>query len=572
MKDKRECYNLLMALNGQEPSAYEKLTGDFDFVRYVLRVQQVEADAIEIPTLFLVRVAQAVAGFPLHLFNTALRRTALEDYLTRQLAAQIESRHRTHPAGMALHYLQVAVPGQKILPRTALLVSDEYVEARVYIQLPLNNGGIDSERLKQLLFDELNAIVDRSLLYCNLDGAEIESFVNLMEDADQIRQILPTRGLVAFAREGSLLPRWEDTDAPDYGAQCPLTCDETLRIEIEVPNAGIIQGVGVGDGITVILGDVFSGRIEFMRSLAAGIYNHIPGDGREWVVSVPDAVQLVAEPERSVQQVDLHPFGEPQSQPFSAHVTDGYISQAAATVEALEIGARALLVDESSSAPSFLAHDMRLQALWAAAADKTARPRCLAELARAMADELGLSLVVAGESNVAEFLAVADTVLLIENYHVKDVTTEAKALAVTSPAAETEPLNLSTLINQNRWLVPSCLDAGEGPREAVIEALAVDWLKYGPNLVSLRQCTQLADRYQTLTIGVILNYVRQRYLDEGRPIREIMDLIDRDLGTEGLECLSRDVRGDLARPRRYEIAAALNRMESLRISHVDHSD
>ena len=93
-------------------------------------------------------------------------------------------------------------------------------------------------------------------------------------------------------------------------------------------------------------------------------------------------------------------------------------------------------------------------------------------------------------------------------------------------------------------------------------------LAFGRCTVDLTAVRQLADRHQTATIGQILYYAKLRYLDEGRPIREVLDLVDRDLSTEGLECLTRELRGDLARPRRYEIAAALNRLDTLRISHI----
>ena len=57
-------------------------------------------------------------------------------------------------------------------------------------------------------------------------------------------------------------------------------------------------------------------------------------------------------------------------------------------------------------------------------------------------------------------------------------------------------------------------------------------------------------------------------MDEGYPLREILDLVDRDLSNEGLNALVRDLRGDLARPRRYEVAATLNRLPAFRVSHV----
>ena len=115
--------------------------------------------------------------------------------------------------------------------------------------------------------------------------------------------------------------------------------------------------------------------------------------------------------------------------------------------------------------------------------------------------------------------------------------------------------------------MPSSLDPSAGRHDAEIAAEGIDRLRFGRSTIDLSRLVQLADEHQAGTIGLILHYAKQRYMEEGRPIREILDLVDRDLSTEGLECLTRDLRGDLARPRRYEIAAALNRLRTLRISH-----
>ena len=571
MRDKKEFYNTLMDIADKPVSEYGRLTGDFDFSRYVLKVSQVPVENMDKPALFLVRVPQAIAGFPSHLYNTPVRRTGLEDYLTRRIADQIDVITQYDEQGLSRRHLLIAVPGQKILPRTSLLLTEEYVEARIYVMLPQRDGRIDGERVKEIFFDELASVVNSALIYCNLNEAELTEFVDIMEDADQVRQILPTRGLVSFVGEGSMLARLGNTDYPDYDDVQPLTVAEELLVEVDVPNAGPVKGLGIPSGITLILGDAYSGRIQLMRAIAAGIYNHIPGDGRELAITMPDAVHIASEPGRSVQKVDVHPFvrelvAEGATEEYTSPEADPCSAQAAATVEALEIGARALLYDESNSSPAFLTRDSRLTALMP---DAGRRVMPLATRVRQLVDELGVSVVVGGSSSVAEFIPVADTILRIDGYKVYDVTQEAKAMDLDQFQLESDDVNLTALVEKNRWVVPSSIDASSGPLDQVIEAESIDLLQFGRSMINLQDVTQLADKHQTATIGLILCYAKLRYMDEGRPIREIMDLIDRDLGTEGLECLSRDLRGDLARPRRYEIAAALNRLDSLRISHVE---
>jgi len=566
MKDKEEFYRLLGEIDGWDIAEYGRIIGDFDFGRYVLRFNRVAVEADAGPTLFLVRVPQSTAGFPPRLFNTPVRRTALEDLLTRKLAAHIEASARFDAVGVARRRFSVSVPGQKILPRTSLVIADEYVEARVYIQLPVLNGLIDGAAARDVFFEELPQLVASAMLFCNLDYSEVEQFVNAMEDADAIRQALSSRGLIGFVAAGSLLARIPDSDQPDYQHATPLSVAAPLQVEVETPNAGQVKGLGIPSGITVILGDCYSGRVELVKAIAGGIYNHIPGDGREMAIAMPDAVYVSADPGRSVQRVDISAFAPARvngqsSSSFTATSADGFASQAASLVEALEIGARALLLDESESAPALLSSDP--------VTGGDSQVVSLVDRARNLVDEFGISIVVGVSTLARSWISIADTVLEVRDFAVANVTEAAKKKAGSVPARVVPAFDFAARLEASRWVVPGSIDSSVGRRDEVVCATTKHALVFGRASVNLARIEQLADRSQTATIGLVLHYGRQRYLTEARPIREILDLIDRDLSTDGLECLSRDLRGDLARPRRYEIAAALNRLATLRIARQE---
>ncbi len=568
MRDKEEFFNILSSIDGKEFTEYSRLLGDFDFSRFVLKVNQIQDEGDGKPTLFVVRVPQIIAGFPAHLFNTPVRRTALEDFLTRKIAGRLDALARYDDEGVSLRRLSVACPGQKILPRSSLLVTEEYIEARIYVNLPSRRGRISGATAKEIFFEDLSGIINSALIYCNLNEGEVADFVNLMEDSDQIRQVLPTRGWVSFVAEGALLARAGSSDLPEYGQLVSLSVADELVVNLDTPNAGGLRGFGVPTGVTVILGDVYSGRVELMKGLAAGIYNHIPGDGREAVITVPDAVYVAAEPGRSVQSVDISAFihegvGAVDTKRYTSGHADACAAQAASTVEALEAGARVLLFDESDSSPEFLALESRLAGSMPGA-QKRISP--LAVRARQIADELGVSIVVAGSAVVAEFIPVADTVLRISGFKVSNITKQAKEIAITTSSAKPVAADVTNLVEKTRWIVPSSIDPSSGRHDAFIDAPDRHHLVFGRSAIDLEGVGQLADVYQTRTVGRILYYAKLRYMDEARPIREILDLVDRDLSTEGLESLTRDLRGDLARPRRYEIAAALNRLDTLRIT------
>lgn len=574
MKDRKEFYSILSEIDGKPFSEYTRLLGDFDFARYVLKFSQLDTVRDAEHPVFNIRIPQSIAEMPSHLYDSPVRRTALEDLLTRNISKAAGRIARFNESGLARRNILVAEPGQKILPRTAVVVTKEYIDARIRIVLPYKmlagTSGetrmIDGELARKVFFDDLPEVIGTSLLYCNVDIAETENFANSMGDADRARQTLATLGLVSFIGEGSFLGRVPNADLPDYENIVPFEVDESARIEIPVPNSNAFKGLGIPAGLTVVLGDAAAGRKDFMAAIASGVFNHIPGDGRETVVTVADAVQVAVDRGRSVQEVNISPFlsemegADPTS--FSTSSADSFQSQAASTIEALEVGARVLLFDENTSAPAFLTTDARIAGLLS----ETTRVS-LAQRARQMVDELGISLVIAGENLVAEYIPIADTVLKVEDFKVTNITEEAKALNLSVPP-EAPAVNLGPMLGRSRWIMPSSIDASVGRRDQVIEAIGLRAIQFGRSVIGLEGVSQIADENQTLTIGLLLYYAKLRYMQEGYPLREMLDMIDRDLSGEGLAIISRDIRGDLARPRRYELAAALNRLPTFRVSHA----
>ena len=559
MKDRKECNDIISQIDGMDYAEYVQIIGDYDFTRYILKIIDVSPESLGDSVVFQIYVPQHVAGFPARLYNTPIRRTALEDLLIRRVVACIANGSRFDSRGLAVRRMQVSEPAPQILPRSVLKIADEHVELLLHVALPSVLGKVDGASLRSMFFEELPDLIDGALVYCNLDDETVTKAIDLMDQADQLRQMLSTQGLVAFIPDGTGVEKNVQAGEYDFRA------DDSVAVTMEVPETAPVRGIGVPAGITLIIGNEQQGRCELMNAIAMGIYNHSSADGRRLSVTVPDAVQVVAAPGRSVQHVNLSAFlraegGEPAAT-YSTDCADAFVSQAAGAIEALMVGARVLLFDEADSAPSFLCRDERLQPLMAD--EKTA---CipLSLRARDIVDSLGVSLVVAGSTAVTDFISVADTVLYLRDGTVFDVTQRARELVA---GAIPEPTSgLAGIIDQVRWVVPGSVDPSCGVHDAFARSESIDRLQFGRSLIKLDGVSQIADRCQTETIGIIFEYVKERYLDQPRPIREILDLVDRDLSTEGLDCLTRELRGDLARPRRYEIAAALNRMPSLRIT------
>ncbi len=576
MKDKKEFYNLLAELDGQPFSEYQQLVGDFDFSRYVIKCGTFDFEDETVTPVFTVRVPQTIAEIPEYLFDSPVRRTAMEDLLLRRMSNCLARIANYDHNGIARRHVHVSSPNQKILPRNTLLLTKEYIEVRISITLPTQaiiidgepQVSIDGAMAQQIFYEDLPEVVSGSLLYCNIDIAEADQHVNNMEDTDRLRQHLGASGEVAFIADGALVTRESGSDAPDYERLTSVAVDDALVEEVEVPHSGTVKGLGIPNGLTLILGESNSGRVDLMDAICQGIYNHVPGDGREHVVTVADAVNIRSEVGRSIQQVDISAFaielpdgGNPAS--YSTKNAGSFTSQAASTVEALEAGARVLLFDEHSSSSTFLSSDTRVTSLLGESSRNT-----LAARARQMVDELGVSMVIAGSSLVAEFIPIADKILKVEDFQVSDITESAKALEITPSTPVNDTVNLATMLTRSRWIMPSSIDPSIGREDLVIETDDADFLQFGRSLVDLDAVRQIADADQARAIGYVMYYAKLRYMDEGYPMREILDLVDRDLSNEGLNALVRDVRGDLARPRRYEVAATLNRLPAFRVSHV----
>jgi len=566
MRDKKEFYSILQEMNGREPAELARLSGDFDFTRYVLQCQRPpEEGGADLGLMFTVHVPHMIAGFPPSLYKTPIRRTALEDFLVRRLAEAAQS---LHPFPDVTGGVQVAAPGQKLLPRSGIIFTQDYVEAKLDVRMPVRDGLFCAADAVRIFFDDLPQLVNDALIYSNLAEAELNAFVALMEDADAVRQEMSKRGLAAFAAQGSALVRENGREGPAARRAPPLTVATDLLTEIPVPNEGSMRGLAVAGGFTLIMGDDYSGRQELIAALAAGVYNHIPGDGRERMITVPDAVQIVAEAGRPIQRVNLSAFlrDAPDADPaeFTRRNATAAESQLASLVEALQVGAGVILADESTSCPAFLTADTR--ALPLQKADKR-RLLPLAAYARKLMDDQGVSFIIGvSPATAAEFVPLADQVLLIEDYRVTNVTTAARALKLPAGPVTVFEKPATSPSQKARWVVPTSIDPSRGRQDEDIVALDNHRLRFGRSVIDLSGVSQIAERHQVTTIGLILYYAKLRYLDEPHTVAELLDLIDQDLGNEGLECLTRAVRGDLVRPRRFEIAAALNRLDTLRIA------
>lgn len=558
----------LLRLDGASYKAYKDLKGNYEFPDFTLIIDYVQGDPFAAPSKFRVKVPQSVAQFPKQLYQSRSREIALRDYLTRQfhkIAHQISCRRGTGKSGL----IEIASLKQEVLERTSALIDDHELEVRFVVGLPARGRRILGRQAAEMLCEDIPNIVAQALFNDSLDRQAIQQQVETIEDADWIRQQLSSKNLAAFIPNSAILPRRSGVDNhPLIENVIAFRSPPSLEVTFDCPNRGTIQGMGIPEGITLIVGGGYHGKSTLLHAIELGVYNQIPGDGRELVVTNPHAVKIRAEDGRSIAGVNISPFindlpGGKSTTNFSTTNASGSTSQAANIIEALEANAQLLLVDEDTSATNFTIRDRRMQMLIA----KEKEPITpFIDKVRQLYNDYGVStILVMGGSG--DYFEVADTVIAMDNYQPYDVTEQAKAIAKDYPSNRNAEGGIAFGEITPRVPINSSIDPSTHKRSVKLKVIQLDDIAFGTEDIDLAAVSQIVDSAQLRAIAYALVYAKERYLDSQTTIPKILDLVMRDLDEQGLDILTDATQGDLALFRRFEFAAALNRLRSLKIIH-----
>ncbi len=556
----------LLRLDGASYKAYKDIKGNYQFPDFTLIIDYIQGDPFASPSKFRVIVPQSVAQFPKQLYKSGSREIALRDYLTRQfhhVASQISFRRGTGKSGL----IAIAPLKQEVLARTSAFIDDNDLEVRFVVGLPARGRRILGRQAAEMLCEDIPSIVERALFYDSLDHQALQEQVETVEDADWIRQQLSSKNLTAFVPNGAILPRRSGVDNhPLVENAISFQSPPSLEIAFNCPNRGTIKGMGIPEGITLIVGGGYHGKSTLLQAIELGVYNQIPGDGRELVVTKPNAVKIRAEDGRSIAGVNISPFinhlpGGKSTTNFSTTNASGSTSQAANIIEALEANAQLLLVDEDTSATNFTIRDRRMQILIA----KEKEPITpFIDKVRQLYKDYGVStILVMGGSG--DYFEVADTVIAMDNYQPYDVTERAKAIAKDYPSNRNTEGGTGFGEITPRVPVNSSIDPSTHKRSVKLKVREVDDIAFGTEDIDLAAVSQIVDAAQLRAIAYALVYAKDHYLDRQTTIPEILDLVMRDLTEQGLDILTDFTQGDLALFRRFELAAALNRLRTLKI-------
>lgn len=550
----------LSSINRKSYPAYKSLKGIYRFPDYLLSIDHVQGDPFASPSHVSVSVSRKKAGFPDFCFRTPAAVIALGDYLTRKFEEQISGYSFRAKGSGKSGLISITRCGQEVLERTACEITEEEIFLRFTVGFPANGRTINAPELEKILFDFLPVCISKSLYYKNLSAKAVENTVFLAEDQEYIRQELSRRNLVAFVADHSILPRQSGISQKPMKGSIPFLSPESLEIQLELPHKGRIRGMGIPKGITLIAGGGYHGKSTLLNALERSVYNHISGDGREYVITDSSALKLRSEDGRFIKDVDISLFindlpNKKDTHCFSTLDASGSTSQAAGIVEGMEAGTRLLLLDEDTSATNFMVRDPFMQEV--VSREKEPITPFL-ERARELYEKAGIStILVAGSSGA--FFHIADTVIQMDSYRVLDITRKVKELCRKYPLSSGH-VPAFAMPDSNRIMTAPPVK-GDGYKDLKLKVHGKDSFSLGKETIDLRYIEQIVDPEQTAALGHLLKYAREHLIDGKKSLSQIVDLLEKKLSKEGLSgiCSSSYTPCGLAMPRKQEIYSCFNR-------------
>ncbi|HCE2129600.1 ABC-ATPase domain-containing protein [Vibrio parahaemolyticus] len=535
----------LKKIEKQNYRAYQQIKGQYDFTDFTLFIDHVQGDPYASASRFRATRAWSLTGLEWLKDESPAFQRAARDFIARSFE-QFAKQENT---------VSIALNGQTVLDSTAVLFTEEGIELRFRVNLPAEGRSVLGKKANNILTFHLPKFIRRATLERELDKEAMVKHCQVVEDQSALREQLEAHNLVAFVANGSVLPRIAgNCDLPMKEA-VEFTAPESLQVTLHAPNKGYVTGLGIPKGITLIVGGGFHGKSTLLNAIERSIYDHIPGDGREYIVTDQKAMKIRAEDGRCVHHLNLSnyinhlPMGKDTTD-FSTQDASGSTSQAAWLQESIEAGATSLLIDEDTSATNFMIRDERMQAL-VAKGDEPITP--LVDRIGQLRDELDIStIIVMGGSG--DYLDVANTVIQMHDYQAVDVTEKAKQVIAQHPTQRhnesDESLQTFRPRALNRVALMNILTDGKFR----VSAKGKDSLRFGKEFTDLSSLEQIESADEVNAIGWLWFQLAQLPGWCNNPAKEIEEMLS------GEWHASLPKQGDLAKPRTLDVMAALNRM------------
>jgi len=559
----------LVSIDGKDYGGYQSLLGTYDFDLFNLIIQQIPKDPYAPPHtgIYRIQVQRNDNRIINQKIDSKIQEIAFTDFLARYFFNACEKISKGIRGTGFSGLITIDQPGQAILDRNSVVISDETIEVRCFLGLPANGRNINANLAEQMIFTELPEIVNQSLLKKNVDQDGLINHIHTAEDAEFLRSQLNTLGLVAFVGNNSILPRESGTsDKPlAYKSVIPFNSPESLQTKIDLPHTGEIKGMGIPKGITLITGGGYHGKSTLLQALELGIYNHIPNDGREYCISNAQTAKIRAYSGRYVVKTDISPFiknlpFQKDTTAFCTENASGSTSQAASIIESIEVGAEVLLMDEDTCATNFMIRDSKMQQL----VNKEDEPitSFIDKVKQLYSEKNICTILVLG--GVGDYFDVSDQVIQMINYKPIDATSQAHEIAKKFPAKRTVEDESYPFDIKERIPLAKSISPLNTHGKFSVYVKEVHRINFGKQIIDLTDLEQLMELSQTKAVAFALEYCK-KYMDEELTLEEIIRRTIKDIEEKGIDIISERISGHFASFRGLELALTMNRLRSFNV-------
>lgn len=560
--------NLLIRIDGKSYKAYKEIQGKYIGKDFTLYIDYVQGDPFASPSRIRISFPKSFTQHKKDWFDTITRKIAFEDFLAREAATTINNHDKNFRGTGKSGLIYVDCPGQEVLPRTTVKVDDNNIEFRLSVGLPAIGRRILGKKAAQMLCQDIPIMMKKTI--CNYDMDKLISHLSLADEQEAIRNYINKNNYVSFIANGAILPRKSGvSNLPLLSTDAvPFQSPSSLEIKIPLPTGKLIKGMAIPEGISLIVGGGFHGKSTLLKAIERGVYNHIKGDGREYVITNNTAMKIRAEEGRRVEKVNISPFIsnlplKKDTYRFSTEDASGSTSQAANIIEALEMGSQVILIDEDTSATNFMIRDARMQEL----VNKGKEPITpFIDKVRSLYNDYRISTVlVLGGSG--DYFDVANNIIMMDEYKTFDVTQKAKDLCkkITISRKSEGGQNFGDITY--RIIKGESFNAWRGKKEK-FDTKGLHTIIYGKNIIDLAFVEQIIDPSQTRAIANMIKLISDKYIDNSTTLPKLLDKLYTTIEQNGLEYISPYYGkhpGDLALPRKLELACAINRLRTTQV-------
>lgn len=565
MKNKEDLKKELIKIDHKSYGMYKTLGGSYSYGNYILHIDHVQGDPFASPSRLRFEVKKETHGFPEEYYEEKHRRLALEDQVLRRFLRQLRQLDKGSMGSGKSGRITTCPANQTVQERIAVVFSKDRMELRFEMGFPARGRTIMAKEMQKLVFDILPELAESCLFYRKWDTKSksfLEKAVFLADDQKELRRQLKERGLTGFVANGAILPRESGISDRPMRDAVPFISPESLQIEIELPHKGKMIGMGIPKGITVIVGGGYHGKSTLLKALEQGVYNHIAGDGREYVVAEATGMKIRAEDGRSILHTDISlfinhlPAGQ-DTVDFSSENASGSTSQAANLIEAMEAGAELLFLDEDTSATNFMIRDKVMAKL---VSDEKEPITTLLRHIRGIYKAMGISfIIVVGSSG--DYLSVADLVLQLDHYKVKDVTKEAKEIC--------EQCQIAGQYTEKEVCMPPEFSRKLKPVKSArrkLKSMGTDTVLIDRESIDVRYLEQLSESGQTTALAYMMGWILDHVTKE-EDIQEFIENMYKLIERKGMAAVipANYSAGHPVLPRKQELYACLSRYRSAKI-------